>query len=44
MTDEAFTEDTKVHLESGGHGGSCLDGEWLVSDTPRTGRYPESIA
>lgn len=32
-----------IHLDSGGHGGPCLDGEWFVSDTPQRGRYPGAI-
>ncbi len=32
-----------LHLGSGGHGGPTLDGDWFVSDTPRTGNYPNSI-
>jgi hypothetical protein len=32
-----------MRLESGGHGGPCLDGEWFVSDTPPRGKYPGSI-
>jgi len=32
-----------INLGSGGHGDSCLDGVWFVSDTPRGGVYPNSI-
>lgn len=27
----------------GGHGASCLDGEWFVSDTGKGGPYPQSV-
>ena len=32
-----------MNLSAGGHGGSCLDGEWFVSDVPRGGPYANSI-
>jgi len=35
---------TVMELESGGHGGPFLDGEWFASDTPPGhGKYPGSI-
>ena len=32
-----------IELQSGGHGGPCLDREWFISDTPPRGKYPASI-